>query len=353
MSPKFEVADPTRFDRQIQTLQDDVEFEDLYDIGSLIGRGGFGKVKDSTHTSTFKAYAVKVVKKSTMSSSATSSTKTTDKGENSMRQAEKGAELSEGNFKDIMEFLMNQRHPYIVTIERVFEDTNSYYVVMQRCSGGDLRKHISMLHDEQKRFDEDTLREIVRMLVEALRFLHGVGRIHRDVKPENILYESEIGHVVKLADFDMCCTCPEGKEFIVGSSIVGTPGYLAPEILSEKRYSRQSDLFALGVLVHFCETLSPPKEMMSSRDVTQWCEATQKRLADGSGACAESSDLLRQAIGTLLSPTPHLRPAHMDMFVECAWFCGPGAALKKASLKTKKNTRPDAIHRLLKHFDDA
>merc|ERR1719271_275239 len=105
-----------------------------------------------------------------------------------------------------MELLMNRRHPYIVTMERVFEDTNCYYMVMQRCSGGDLRKYISTLKDNQTRVDEDKMREIVRMLSEALRFLHNMSRIHRDVKPENIFYETEIGHVVKLADFDMCCT---------------------------------------------------------------------------------------------------------------------------------------------------
>merc|ERR1719443_851899 len=112
-------------------------------------------------------------------------------------------------------------------------------------------------------------------------------------------------------------------------------------------------MFALGVLTHFCETLSPPKEMVSSRDVTAWCEATQQRLEDGSGACAESSDQFRQAIGALLSPNPHLRPATMEMFLDSAWLGGSGAIQKKASLKTKKATRPDAIHRLLKHFDDA
>jgi hypothetical protein len=270
-TPKFEVADSKRRDRQIQTLGKDVEFEHLYDIGSLIGKGGFGKVNDTMHSFTFKPYAVKVVQKSTMHSSTNSTERATDVDKNSTG---KGAELTDGNFRDIMELLMNQRHPYIVTIERVFEDTNCYYIVMQRCSGGDLRKYISTLKDEQTRVDEDRMREIVRMLAEALRFLHNMSRIHRDVKPENILYETEIGHVVKLADFDMCCTCPEDT-YVVGSSIVGTPVYLAPEVLSLKRYSRQSDLFALGVVMHFCETLIPPKEMVSSRDVTAWCEATR------------------------------------------------------------------------------
>jgi serine/threonine protein kinase len=342
---KFAVADPLRRDRQIQTLGQDVEIEQLYDLGSLIGSGGYGKVKDSTNARTFQSYAVKVMQKSSLRSSGMNA-------ESSIEVSKKGSignstELNEANFRDIMELLMNQRHFSIVTIERVFEDTERYYVVMPKCTGGDLRKHISALQDEKEQFEEDKLREVVRNIAEALRFLHGMSRVHRDIKPENVLYETEARQAVKLADFDMCCKCPEAEEFVVSSSIVGTLGYLAPEVLSQKRYSRQSDLFALGVLMHFCATLGHPKELVSSRDVTAWCEATQKKLAEGSGACARTSVYLRQAIGTSLSPSPHLRFAHMHMFLECDWFCGSGSNKKRTSLKARKTPRPDSIQRLL------
>merc|ERR1719440_1593864 len=61
---KFSVADPFRRDRQIQTLGENVEIEQFYDLGSLIGEGGFGAVKESTNASTLQTYAVKVVQKS-------------------------------------------------------------------------------------------------------------------------------------------------------------------------------------------------------------------------------------------------------------------------------------------------
>jgi serine/threonine protein kinase len=342
---KFTVADPVRRDRQIQTLGNNVEIEDIYDLGSLIGSGGFGKVKDSVNASTFKTYACKVVQKASLHGNSGTSPKNAELPKGSVNQ-KKGTELNNDNFRDIMELLMNQRHRFIVIIERVFEDTNSYYVVMQKCTGGDLRKHISTLQDEQQHFDEEKLREIIRMLSLALRFLHDMSRVHRDVKAENILYETEARQTVKLADLDMCCVCEESEEYVVGSSIVGTLGYLAPEVLSLKRYSRQSDLFALGVTMHYCATLSHPKELVSPRDVTAWCEATQKKLTEGSGACASASAPLRQAIGSLLSPSPHLRPAHLDMFLECLWLGGPTASKRKASLKAKKH-RTDSIQRLL------
>jgi serine/threonine protein kinase len=336
--PKFAVADPFRGDRQIQTLGKDVKMDDLYDMGTRIGSGGFGTVKDIIHASTFQPYAVKVMQKSSFHGNSGSAEEDSERKKDS-------TELTEANFRDIMELLMNTRHRFMATIERVFEDRACYYVVMQKCTGGDLQKHISTLQDRKQRFDEESLREVVRMVADALRFLHSMSRVHRDVKPENVLYETEARQLVKLADFDMCCNCEES--FVVGSSVVGTLGYLAPEVLCLKRYSRQSDMFGLGGLMYYCATLSPPKGLVAPRDVTAWCEATQKALSAGTGVCANASVDLRQAIGTLLSATPHLRPAHIDMFMECAWLGGNRTIKRRGTLKSRTPRRRDSIQRLL------
>ena len=176
--------------------------DDLYDMGTRIGSGGFGTVKDIIHASTFQPYAVKVMQKSSFHGSSGSAEEDSERKKDS-------TELTEANFRDIMELLMNKRHRFMATIERVFEDRACYYVVMQKCTGGDLQKHISKLQDRKQRFDEESLREVVRMVADALRFLHSMSRVHRDVKPENVLYETEARQLVKLADFDMCCNCEE------------------------------------------------------------------------------------------------------------------------------------------------
>jgi serine/threonine protein kinase len=339
---KFSVADPFRRDRQIQTLGENVDIEQFYDLGSLIGAGGFGAVKESTNASTLQTYAVKVVQKSSLAADHGNADKAAQFNKGNVAHTEKTTELNDTNFRDIVELLMNQRHRYTVTIERVFENKMNYYVVMHKCNGGDLRKHINSLTDEKQHFEEEKLREIVQMLGDALRCLHNMARVHRDVKPENVLYETEARDTVKLADFDMCCRCEESQDYVVGSSIVGTLGYLAPEVLSLNRYSRQSDLFAFGVLMHYCATLTAPKELVSPRDVTSWCEAAQQKLAEGTGACEGRSPLLRQAIGSLLSPSAHLRPAHFDMFLECPWLCN---LTKKRT--PRRRSKPDSIQRLL------
>lgn len=176
------------------------------------------------------------------------------------------------------------------------------------------------------------------MIVEALSYLHSNFRLHRDVKPENILFPTEERSVVKLADFDMCCICPEGEDFIVGSSIVGTPGYLAPEVLGLKRYSRQSDMFALGALMYFCATGEAPKDTTSEREVSTWCAMTELQLVNGRSDCMGKSPEFGQALGSLLKADPASRPDHIEKFMDCEWLQGSVGGLKKKKNSQKKTS---------------
>lgn len=340
-SPKFIIADPNRRDLQIQTLVDTVQIGDLYDLGAVIGSGGFGKVQDSLNAYTFQPYALKVMPKARLAVKEGSS-----------------QDLTEENFRETIEFLMNQRQRFTVTITRTFEDAKFYYVVMEKCTGGDLRAHINRLHDQGRQLEEDKLQEIVCMVGEALGYLHSNFRLHRDVKPENVLFCTEERDLVKLADFDMCCIYPEGEEFVLSSRVVGTPGYLAPEVLEHKRYSRQSDLFALGALMHFCATGEVPTETLSASEVITWCEMTELKLVEGSVVGGGHSPELRQAMGSLLKADPASRADRVETFMECEWlerYVGGGVLTPKIKRKKKPNslkplkrsTVEESIQRLL------
>jgi serine/threonine protein kinase len=343
-TPKFYVADPSRRCIQIQTLVDSVQIGDLYDLGAVIGSGGFGKVKDSLNSYTFEPYAVKVMPKARIAA-----------------QTKSSHDLTEANFRETVEFLMNQRQRYVVTVARTFEDAKFYYVVMEKCTGGDLGAHVSLLRDEQRQLEESKLQEIVCMVGEALGYLHSNFRLHRDVKPENILFETEERNVIKLADFDMCCSYPGGEESVTSSSVVGTPGYLAPEVLELKSYSRRSDLFSLGVLMHFCATGEAPKATTCAQDVTDWCEMTALKLTEGSGvrlgmSCVRygaSPEFLR-AMGSLLKADPLARPDRLETFMDCAWLEAlvgtpkkKKNSPKKSSLKKQASLDESTIQRLL------
>jgi serine/threonine kinase 32 len=109
-------------------------------------------------------------------------------------------------------------------------------------NGGDLRFHIT-----RKTFTEEAVRFWISELGCALRYIHRQGIVHRDVKPDNVLLDSE-GHV-HLADFNVASDYTPGKPL---TSKSGTLAYLAPEVYMGRGYATEVDWWSLGVLFYEC-----------------------------------------------------------------------------------------------------
>lgn len=109
-------------------------------------------------------------------------------------------------------------------------------------TGGDLRFHIN-----RKTFMEEAVRFWIAELGCALKYIHGQGIVHRDVKPDNVLLDCE-GHV-HLADFNVASDIPPHKPL---TSKSGTLAYLAPEVYAGKGYLSEVDWWSLGVLFYEC-----------------------------------------------------------------------------------------------------
>ena len=134
--------------------------------------------------------------------------------------------------------LSKLKHPFLVNMHFAFQDFSRLYLVMDLLSGGDLRYHIS----KKKTFTEHETKFFIANLILSLEYIHNQKIIHRDVKPENLVLDSN-GYV-RLTDFGVA----KINESDNSSETSGTPGYMAPEVILVQNHSYTADFFALGVI---------------------------------------------------------------------------------------------------------
>ena len=106
--------------------------------------------------------------------------------------------------------------------------------------------------------DEDIAKFLIAELILALRYIHDKGIIFRDLKPENLLLDSE-GHL-RLADFGLAIQNGEaiGRKDFMAMSFCGSPAYLAPEMLRKQGVTKANDVYQVGVVLYEMLVSIPP-----------------------------------------------------------------------------------------------
>uniref|UniRef100_A0A8C2J0Q6 protein kinase C n=1 Tax=Cyprinus carpio TaxID=7962 RepID=A0A8C2J0Q6_CYPCA len=151
----------------------------------------------------------------------------------------------ESQLRNEVAILQNLHHPGIVNLECMFETPERVFVVMEKLHGDMLEM---ILSSEKGRLPERITKFLVTQILIALRHLHFKNIVHCDLKPENVLLASADSFPqVKLCDFGFARIIGE-KSF--RRSVVGTPAYLAPEVLRNKGYNRSLDMWSVGVIVY-------------------------------------------------------------------------------------------------------
>ncbi|EFC49845.1 predicted protein, partial [Naegleria gruberi] len=137
---------------------------------------------------------------------------------------------------------LNMNHENIVELYLYFEQNNSYYLVMEYCKGGDMYKFLK----KQKTFNEAQSKHYLTQIVNALIYLQSFGVVHRDLKLSNILL-TEDQQQIKLSDFGLSTKLDsvDGEQ----STILGTPNYMAYEIVNKMNYGMKVDNWALGCIL--------------------------------------------------------------------------------------------------------
>eukprot|EP00656_Telonema_subtile_P014068 TRINITY_DN17163_c0_g1_i1.p1 TRINITY_DN17163_c0_g1~~TRINITY_DN17163_c0_g1_i1.p1 ORF type:complete len:562 (+),score=153.99 TRINITY_DN17163_c0_g1_i1:172-1857(+) len=145
-------------------------------------------------------------------------------------------------------------HPHCVGLFEVFDEPPLLHLVMELVPGGELFDLIKA----QAPFAERLASQVVSQLADALEHLHSAVRvIHRDIKPENVLCCAE-RKTFKLTDFGTAVHIPQSGEPM--DEVIGTPGYVAPEVVLGTEYGTAVDLWSLGVVLYMLFSKSQPFE---------------------------------------------------------------------------------------------
>lgn len=144
--------------------------------------------------------------------------------------------------------MLKIKHKNVIEFLDVYESIDYVYITMELCPDGNLKQRVK----KSGTLSTQTMKTITFKLLDALVYLHNNHICHRDIKPENILFK---GEEPKLADFGLARMMNGTSNF----SMVGTPYYLAPEVISGD-YNTKCDIWSLGIVVYFALTGKKPFE---------------------------------------------------------------------------------------------
>ncbi|KAH9255325.1 hypothetical protein BASA81_006777 [Batrachochytrium salamandrivorans] len=211
-------------------------FDKHYLLGKMLGKGNYSVVHEATRRALPSqqsplAVAVKMVNK-------------------------RGLDASDIiDIKEEVSILKDlDDHGHIIQLFGLYEDVKFYYIVTEIMAGGELFEEIV----EREFYWERDAQEVVKMLADAIGYMHSKGLVHRDLKPENVLLTSKGKEgKVKLADFGFAARTDQIETYPLNCAC-GTPGYVAPEIVSGLHYGREVDMWSLGVIAFILLGGYPP-----------------------------------------------------------------------------------------------
>mmetsp|Transcript_32299 Transcript_32299/g.42587 ORF Transcript_32299/g.42587 Transcript_32299/m.42587 type:complete len:341 (+) Transcript_32299:131-1153(+) len=209
-------------------IDDDRAFDKNYKLFKELGSGSFSTVREGLHRTTNEKYAVKIVKRMDLP-----------------------PEDEEALIEEVT-ILKHVDHPNIIKLHEFYEERHFYYLVTELMAGGELFDRIV----KKTFYNEKEARDLVKVLISAVKYCHDNGIVHRDLKPENLLLASETDDAsIKIADFGFARQLRDNATL---TTQCGTPGYVAPEILNGVPYGKSVDMWSCGVITYILLGGYPP-----------------------------------------------------------------------------------------------
>ena len=225
---EFYTVDPAYLNDWVLALHPITFFTDFaadYEFGDRLGKGTYASVYSVSDRNTAEVFAAKVVNTEDLSVRSLAA------------------------LRNEVKILREVSHPKLVRLHRTYVEGHQLILVMECVSTRNLQHFISQMNS----FSEQAAVGFATDMLEVLQYLHTRGIIHRDIKPENILLRNNCLDGGVLADFGFACYDSHQPKLRCGS-----PGYVAPEVLSAHTYGTKVDVFGLGVVLHILLTGCSP-----------------------------------------------------------------------------------------------
>ncbi|XP_077373825.1 calcium/calmodulin-dependent protein kinase 1Db isoform X1 [Festucalex cinctus] len=270
------------------------DIKSVFDFKEVLGTGAFSEVVMAREKTTGKMVAIKCIPK----------------------KALKGKEMS---LENEIAVLRKIKHENIVALEDIYESSNHLYLIMQLVSGGELFDRIV----EKGFYTEMDASRLIRQVLDAVNYLHSMGIVHRDLKPENLLYFSPHDESkIMISDFGL--SKMEGTGDVMATAC-GTPGYVAPEVLAQKPYSKAVDCWSIGVIAYILLCGYPP--FYDENDSKLFEQILKADYEFDAPYWDDISDSAKDFISSLMEKDPEKRFT-CDQALEHPWIAG-GTALCK------------------------
>ena len=201
-----------------------------------------------------------------------------------------------------IELMKRVDHPHVIRLYEVYDDPKHLCMVMELCEGRELYDHL--IEDHGGKYDEAGAANITRQMLSAVAHCHQLGICHRDIKLENFVFVSKDKTdetQMKLIDFGLSKTYRRDRDM---SSIVGTPYYIAPELLKVAKnkgsmYGPECDQWSLGVIAYMLLAGQPPFGGDTDREIMKNVQSAPLRFAPSklwAHVSADAKDLVKKLL---------------------------------------------------------